>query len=109
MATKPKASASPSSKLPSSTIDFEADAKKPKSRAKPIEPELKAIMDRIAALPSLDALYARDPHGDKANSVPRRALIEHHRQERAMWTFKNDRKEARKEEKDAAKENGEEG
>lgn len=54
------------------------------TKPKVIEPELKELMDRAAALPNLDEVLARAhwKHGDRA------ALIEHMRIERALWEFK---------------------
>lgn len=59
-----------------------------------------AILERIATLPSLDELFARDPasHTYEDRSV----LAQHMREQRALWKLKEDRKAGSKEEKETA-------
>lgn len=60
-----------------------------KSRKKAPEPEVLELMDRVAALPTLDSIYA------KADRTPtdRMAVIERFRLDRAMYEIGQRKKE----------------
>ena len=58
-------------------------------------PELKAIMDRIAACPSLDAILASDPRPRSDENL--QAIIERQRADRALFEFKKAKREDKKE------------
>jgi hypothetical protein len=79
-------------------------SEKPKAvrKPKPLDPPLQAIMDEIAALPSLDGLMFANPHKQAKRGPEREALVRHMRLDRARWQYKSDKREARKEEKENA-------
>lgn len=61
----------------------------PKSRKKAPEPEILELMDRVAALPTLDSIYAKTSR----TKADRDAVIERFRLDRAMYELQQRKKE----------------
>ena len=59
--------------------------------------EIQSLIDEIAAMPSLDALLARDPVSLTAGDLE--DIVAHARKQRALWVLKEDKTAAKKEEK----------
>ncbi len=70
-------------------------------KTRPLDPPLQAIMDQIAALPSLDGLMFTNPHKQHKRGPERMAIVAHMRLDRARWEYKKDKAEAKKEEKES--------
>lgn len=73
-------------------------APKAASKKKPVDPDLQAIMDRIAALPNLDALMAKHPR--RITPADLKAIVAHQREKRTLFAYKAARKEANAEDKE---------